>query len=303
MKNDVILEEITGKVIAQIEQGVAPWRKTWGFMEPPQNFFSGHKYRGINAFLIYFKQYPTPYFATFNQVVKAGGKIKKGCKAHKLYFSKSLWYDSKGKKYEESDFEFMPPAIRADLKRIYYIKFDFVFNMADVEGIELKPMATTWNENDCYFEIDYFFENLKDKPDIQVKLSDYAYYHSGKDLLNMPLLNQFENASFFYATAFHELVHSTGHTKRLNRPTLTEISSFGDEIYSKEELIAELGSCFLCNAFGINNIELSNNSAAYLAGWLKALKADPKLLWDAAAEAQKAFDFLTKQIPSLSPAF
>ncbi|WP_428663501.1 ArdC family protein [Runella sp.] len=300
MKNEVVFEEITGKVIASIEAGVAPWRQTWGFVEPPQNYFSGHQYRGINAFLIFFKQYPTPYFATFNQITKNGGKVKKGSKAHRLYFSKNLWYDSKGNEYHEADFENMPPHVRNDLRRIYYIKFDMVFNMADTEGIELKPFSTAWNENDSYAEVDYFFENLKDKPTIDVKLSDYAYYSKTKDLLNMPLIQQFETSNNFYAVAFHELIHSTGHPKRLNRPTLAEQHQFGDENYSKEELVAELGACFLCNAFGIANVDITGISAAYLKSWLKVLKAEPKLLWEAAAEAQKAFDFLIKQVPEFS---
>lgn len=299
MKNEVIFEEITGKVIASIEQGVTPWRQTWGFVEPPQNYFSGHQYRGINAFLIYLYQYPSPYFATFNQIQKAGGRVKKGSKAHRLYFSKSLWYDSKGNQYQEADFEFLPPHIRADLRRVYYIKFDLVFNMADTDGIQLKPFSKTWNENDSFEEIDYFFENLTDKPSIEVKLSDSAFYHKGKDLLNLPLIQQFFSSSDFYATAFHELIHATGHEKRLNRATLKEFQKFGDESYSKEELIAELGACFLCNAFGIDNVDVSQNSASYLGGWLKVLKAEPKLLWEAAAEAQKAFDFLSKQVPHI----
>lgn len=300
MKNTIIFEEITGRVIAQIEKGVAPWRKTWGFAEAPQNHFTKHKYRGINAFLIYIYNYPTPYFATFNQVAKAGGKVKKGSKAHRLYFTKNLWYDSTGNQYNESDFEFMPADLQHDLRRVYYVKYDYVFNMADVEGIEFKPFATTWNENDSIVECDYFFQNLQDAPKFQFVLSDSAFYRKNDDVLNMPLIQQFHTSADFYATTFHELVHSTGHTSRLNRATLNDCHRFGDENYSKEELIAELGACFFCNYFGIKNVDVVQNSNSYLGGWLKKLKAEPNLLWEAAAEAQKAFDFLVKQVPYLN---
>ncbi|MCA0231600.1 MAG: ssDNA-binding domain-containing protein [Bacteroidetes bacterium] len=295
MKNEVVFEEITRTVIAQIEKGVAPWRMNWGFVEPPQNYFSGHKYRGINAFLIFLKQYPTPFFATFNQIIKNGGKVKKGSKAHRLYFSKSLWYDSNGNQYEETDLEYLPPQTLASIRRVYYIKYDMVFNMSDVEGIELRPFSTVWNENDSFLEIDNFINVLTDKPQIQVKLSNNAYYDKVNDLVNMPLIHQFYNSADFYATAFHELVHSSGHAKRLNRATLRDFQEFGDANYSKEELIAELGACFMCNHFGIDNVDVQQNAAAYLQGWLKTLKAEPRMLWEAAADAQRAFDFFIKQ--------
>ena len=108
----------------------------------------------------------------------------------------------------------------------------------------------------------------------------------------MPELAQFETAEGYYSTLFHELTHSTGHTSRLNREGITKLNPFGSVEYSKEELLAEMGASFLCAYAEIGNQPLNENSAAYLQGWLKVLKSDKKLIFKAAASAQKAMDYI-----------
>ncbi len=105
----------------------------------------------------------------------------------------------------------------------------------------------------------------------------------------MPLRNNFLDAPHYYATLFHELVHSTGHTTRLNR---LEKGSFGSHSYSKEELVAECGSAFLCALAGISNERIETNTTAYIQSWISALKSDPKMIVQAAAQAQKATDMI-----------
>jgi antirestriction protein ArdC len=107
----------------------------------------------------------------------------------------------------------------------------------------------------------------------------------------MPNRNSFESAEHYYGTLFHELTHSTGHPKRLNRQTLTEFEFFGDDNYSREELVAEMGAAFLCGFTGIEN-RIIDNSASYLASWLKVLKEDHRMLLVAASQAQKAADMI-----------
>ena len=114
----------------------------------------------------------------------------------------------------------------------------------------------------------------------------------------MPDRPTFNSAEEFYSTLFHELTHSTGHPLRLNRPTLTEFERFGDEKYSAEELVAEMGAAFLCGFAGIEN-KTFNNSAAYLRSWLEVLKKDSRLVLVAAGQAQKAVDLiLNHQAPA-----
>src|SRR5262249_20815053 len=118
-----------------------------------------------------------------------------------------------------------------------------------------------------------------------------AYYRPAADIVNMPARGFFPRVEHYYSILFHELTHSTEHASRLDRATLRDLLAFGDTNYSKEELCAEMGAAYLCGVAGIVN-ETVTNSAAYIAGWLSKLRNDKKLLVQAAAQAQKAADFI-----------
>ena len=107
----------------------------------------------------------------------------------------------------------------------------------------------------------------------------------------MPAPNSFKSDEFYYSVLFHELTHSTGHKSRLDREGITDLAAFGSHTYSREELIAEMGAAFLCGHCGIEN-QTIDNSAAYIASWRQKLGSDPKLIVQAAAQAQKAADFM-----------
>ena len=127
-------------------------------------------------------------------------------------------------------------------------------------------------------------------------MSNRAFYNPRNDLVNVPKLSQYKKSEQYYCTLFHELVHSTGHESRLKREEITKnIIRFGDLDYSKEELVAEIGAAFLC---GHGHIELPiiDNSAAYISGWLRKLKNDKKFIFDAAAKAQKAVNYILGEI-------
>ena len=119
-----------------------------------------------------------------------------------------------------------------------------------------------------------------------------AYYSPEDDLINMPPIEQFETAEAYYATLFHKSIHSTGPTSRLNREGVAQFDKFGSERYSLEELVAELGASFLCGLTGIDHEPIIENTAAYIQDWLKKLKDDKQFIFKAAAEAQKAVDFI-----------
>jgi antirestriction protein ArdC len=118
-----------------------------------------------------------------------------------------------------------------------------------------------------------------------------AFYSPHEDCVGMPERERFDGEASYFATLFHELIHATGSEKRLNRASLTERNGFGSNPYCKEELIAELGSAFLCGYADIVDRTL-DNSAAYLEGWLKQFQNDRTLIVYAAAQAQKAADFI-----------
>lgn len=123
-----------------------------------------------------------------------------------------------------------------------------------------------------------------------------AFYTPHDDIISLPVEKDFESSTAYYATLFHELIHSTGHPSRLNRSSLTEKEGYGSDPYCKEELIAEIGAAFLCGHVGILDRTI-DNTAAYIQGWLKKLQADNTLVVKAAAQAEKAVNFILGVTP------
>lgn len=122
-----------------------------------------------------------------------------------------------------------------------------------------------------------------------------ACYAPELDFVNMPSIEQFESAEYYYATFFHELVHSTGHASRLAREEVMNPQKFGGMAYSKEELVAETGASFLCSSVQIDYDNIIENNVAYLAGWLNVLREDSKFIFKVASNAQKAADYILKR--------
>ena len=133
-------------------------------------------------------------------------------------------------------------------------------------------------------------KGLSDKPQI-VEREQQAYYSVSEDLVNMPRRSSFESAEAMYDTLFHELIHSTAHPSRVDRKIGTLRSFFGSENYSKEELIAQMGSSFLCAMAGIDAATF-DDSVSYLQGWVSAFKEKPRMIVEAASQAQRAVDYI-----------
>lgn len=176
--------------------------------------------------------------------------------------------------------------------------FYHVFNLNQCEAIKVDlvpenpgvPLLTP---------ADKVVSGMPNPPAIRYGM-DRAFYRPSDDLVGMPDRKTFESEHSFFATIYHEIVQSTGHESRLNRPTLTESAGFGSDPYCKEELIAEMGAAFLCGHSGVLDRTLEN-SAAYIQGWLDCLKNDKKLVVQAAAQAQKAADFILGVTPPEAP--
>ena len=145
-------------------------------------------------------------------------------------------------------------------------------------------------EHESILECESIITGMPQCPVIKFKEKE-AYYHIVEDYINMPKRKSFKSAELYYATLFHELVHSTGAEKRLNRKTINEMAEFGSEMYSIEELIAELGSAYLSSFTGILSKGIQNN-AAYIKGWLGKLKNDKRFIVQASGQAQRAVDFI-----------
>jgi len=154
------------------------------------------------------------------------------------------------------------------------LRYFSVFNIADVEGIFFSIPEVELKDNEQIEKCDNLVLNMPNPPKFETTNTDKAFYAPILDLINMPSIKQFENSAEYYSTLFHEI----GKKERNN--------------YSKEELIAEMGAAFLCATTGIDYDAVTENSAAYINGWLKVLKADKRFIFQSAAAAQKAANYI-----------
>jgi len=275
---------ITDRIMEELERGCVPWHKPWKTstdgVRVPTSFVSRKQYRGVNTFLLALARfkagYDSNYWLTFKQIEALGGSIK-GQRSEMVVFWKLLEKPA-AKPTAENDTDYIP-----------MLRYYRVFNLDQVSGIA-KP---TIGELPVFEPISEA-EAISTKYQTQVKVTHggtRAYYQPSTDSINMPERQTFDGAAEYYSTLFHEFAHSTGHESRLNRSGITETHYFGDEIYSKEELVAEMGAAMLCGVVGIENKTIKN-SASYIQSWLSKLRDDKKLVVHAAAAAQKAADFI-----------
>ena len=274
-----VYEQVTDQVIAALEAGVAPWRKPWTGEDMPLSLSTKKPYRGINLFILAIAgmKYNSQWWGTFNAIKARGGHVNKGEKSTLVIF----WKMVKGTD-DETGKARMFPMLR------YYRVFNAeqttdlrVPTTEEVETVERDANTGAEAVIDGYFKRDGSPERTA---------GGDAWYSPSQDRVNLPHREQFPDLNAYYATAFHEITHSTGHSSRLDRDGMMEGHSFGDPWYAAEELTAEMGSAMLTGVTGITST--LPQSASYLAGWLKALRNDKKLVVQAAGKAQRAADLV-----------
>jgi antirestriction protein ArdC len=255
-----------------------PWRKPWSGSDP-QNLTTQKAYRGINSLVLGCASRSTPFWLTYKQAAELGAAPRAGEKGTPIVFWKFLQKDN-----AESGEKDVFPMLR------HYTVFnaDQVFSQEQC-GRFMATLAN--NEFHPLEECEKVVSGWIGRPPIEHCASGGAFYRPRTDSVTMPLKESFASAEGYYATLFHELGHSTGHEKRLNRESLKKVAAFGSHEYSKEELVAEMASGFLCAATHIDGATIEN-SASYIQSWLNALKNDRTLLVRAAGQAQKAADMI-----------
>lgn len=271
-----IYEMINNKIIDLLEQGNIPWHQPWVTQLPISE--RGRQYRGINIWLLQSSAamagYKSNVWLTYNRAQEMGGNI---IPTESKNFTVVILWQWVIKKNDDDGSENKFPFLR------YYR----VYNYEQTENLPERKL--TLPEIQKISSYDAVYNNMSNKPKLIENGVTGAYYIPTKDEIHLPA--GFKSTEGFYATFWHELIHSTGHPDRLGRFNLEHSDSFGSERYSKEELIAELGSSYLC---GINDI-LPNqikNSAGYIQSWLKALKNDKRMIILSASSAQKAVDYI-----------
>lgn len=290
-KQPDLYQKVTNRIIELLESGVIPWRKTWNSYGLAKNYATNHTYTGINCLLMNNTAHPIPYFLTFKQAKKMGGSIKKGAKSEQVIFFKILFKDAKNKTISKDIFN-QKSKQGEEVKVLKFLRYYNVFNVKDVKDIELELPILEQHEHKKIKACEQIINKMKQPPSLISKDPNRAYYVPKDDALNMPNINQFAKAADFYAVIFHEMIHATGHKKRLAREGIMNFDRFGSTQYSKEELIAEIGASFLCAKAGITNDDIMENAAAYIQGWLGKLREDNKFIFKSAAEAQKAANYI-----------
>ncbi|MBE9602653.1 ArdC family protein [Pedobacter sp. MC2016-24] len=285
-----IQQEITDKIIAQLEAGTIPWKKPFAgpdhtILGLPYNFTTDNKYRGINILLLWGasleKEYQSNEWASFKQWNAKGESVRKGENGHTI-----AYYDNIIKEVD------------GEIEKIPFLKVSKVFNRCQLASYEPVQQEYVMPDNlvEKLDNIEDFISNTKA---IVETGSHEAYYTRLDDKIVMPKPETFIDTDYntatenYYSVLFHELTHWTGNVNRLDR---INHKRFGDGNYAREELVAELGAAFLGASFEIISAE-PINSAAYIDHWLKVLKDDKQIIFTAASHASKAVDYLYELQP------
>jgi len=279
-------EVTTNKILEALKADIVPWQQEWtGNTGLPTSLATGKLYRGVNVFTLWLTGaaagYASNLWGTYRQIQERGGQVRKGEKSTEIVFWKII-----EKKVDGED----------KVKKIPLLRLFHVFNIdqADwAEGARLPAVPERTQVDPIEAAEALLADYLAGGPSLAYG-GDKAYYKPGADHIQMPARDDFTSAEAFYSTLYHEASHSTGHSKRLSREGIAQgtFGAFGDKVYSQEELVAEMGAAILCAIAGIEQKATLDNSAAYIAHWVKALSDDHSLIIKAASAAQKAVDLI-----------
>lgn len=277
-----VYQIITERIMDLLGKGTVPWQRPWGGPENfPKNLVSGKSYRGINSFLLASAGYESPYWLTFKQARERGGNVKKGeTGLPAVYWN---WFDREDPKTKE-------------IEKRPFLRYYTVFNAAgQCENVPVPALERPVRSFSPLEACEALVRGMPNPPALEHG-GVRACYSPTLDKVQIPSPEKFHDSESYYSTLFHELTHSTGHSSRLARPGITEPIIFGSREYSREELVAEMGAAFLCGHTGIEN-KVIDNSASYVASWLNRLQNDSRLVVHAAAQAQKASDYILNKKP------
>lgn len=280
-------EIVASEIVESLNAGLPQWRKSWQAVInlAPVNGHSKRGYHGGNAWrlaqIMEVNGWHDPRFFTFKQVQELKGKVKKGQHGTRVEFW--LWRDASvvvGVD-EETGKEIKKPC------KPFSIIPAIVFNAEQCEGL---PELDAQKPEQVWQPVERAERILKASGvEIRHNQSDAAFFRPSENYIGLPPRYAFKTAEAYYATALHELVHSTGHKSRLGRNIE---NTFGTPAYAAEELRAEIGSLMLCAQIGINPPEQDAQHKAYVASWLKKLASDPKEIFKAANDAEKAVNWI-----------
>ena len=285
-----LYDEVTARIVGELEAGRVPWVQPWGVADAsgrsrltpglPRNAVTGRAYSGVNVLILWGAviehRFASQSWLTFKQAIAAGGVVRKGERGTTIVYADRFVPEAEKARAAESG----DPA-----KAVPFLKRFTVFNVAQCDG--LAPSLAPDPAPLPYREIVPVAEALIVASGVDFRIGgDRAFYAPGPDFVAVPPQPAFFAQIDYYRTCLHELTHATGHPTRLDRKLVT---AFGTKDYAREELVAEMGSAFLCAALGIVP---TVRHADYLGSWLDVLRADNRAIFRAASAASKAADWL-----------
>jgi antirestriction protein ArdC len=280
-----LYDEVTRRIVAELEAGRVPWVQPWGRVGGaaaglPRNALTERPYSGINILILWGavieRGYPSQGWLTFRQALQAGGAVRRGERGTTVVYADRFTPESERERARDTG---------EDARSIAFLKRFTVFNVAQVDGLPegFAPDPAPLPER----EIVPVAEQVIAASGVRFRIGgDEAFYAPSRDIVQVPPQPAFFDQINYYRTCLHELTHATGHPSRLARD-LT--NAFGSKDYAREELVAEMGSAFLCAALGIVP---TVRHADYLASWLDVLREDSRAIFRAASAASKAADWL-----------
>lgn len=270
-------QTVTDRIIAEMEKGVTPWQKSWdtsGLV--PANAITGRNYSGMNILLLWLaaqdNEWPHLDFLTYKQANDVGARVRKGEKATPVLFFN----------YKEEEDE-QGQTVKRPYTRLFY-----VFNVSQVEGLDKAYPARVPPTGDYRYDSAVQFLNNCGIP-IEYG-GERACYIPDRDIIRMPDYGRFESDEAFFSVGFHEACHGSGHKSRLNRVLSTK---FRSPEYRYEEIVAELGSAFLCAQHGY---PFTRSHPAYIDSWIKMMRDDNTAIFRAASHASHAAEYLTRNV-------
>lgn len=280
-----LYDEVTNRIVAELEEGRVPWVQPWGSARTasvglPRNALTARPYSGVNILILWGAViaggWPSQAWLTFRQAQEAGGCVRKGERGVTVVYADRFTPKAEAERAASAGEE---------ARAVPFLKRFTVFNLAQCEGLppDLCPESPPLPER----QVVAVAEEVIAASGVAFRVGgDKAYYAPGADLVQVPPQPAFFDQVNYYRTCLHELTHATGHANRLGRDLR---HPFGTRDYAREELVAEMGSAFLCAALGIVP---TVRHADYLGAWLDVLREDSRAIFRAASAASKAADWL-----------
>jgi antirestriction protein ArdC len=288
-----LYQQVTDRITAALRAGTIPWRQPWtSAAGRPASMSTGRPYRGVNVLLLGLaaadRGYASRWWGTYRQITELGGQVRRGETSVQVVFWKQLEIAADpGEQARNQD--------QDQVRHVPLLRAFRVFNAEQADRLPARYRAAATAGPDLAGQpLDMLEGYLADGgPALVHALGADPSYDTVRDQITLPAPGQFPTREAYWATAFHEAAHSTGAPRRLNRPGVAEFDHYGSGRYAREELVAEISGAMLCAATGTaTEASLRDDSAAYIAGWVKALGDDRRLIVTGASQAERAADLV-----------